>query len=773
MSHYRIESELGRGGMGVVYRAYDERLQRAVAIKVLTEEIAADPIRRHSILDEARASSALTHPAIITIHEVGEEGPTLFIVMELAAGRTLRRRLAEGPLDALDAARVGSQIADALCAAHLRGVVHGDVKPENVMLQPDNRLKLLDFGIARRLTTNTAAITGVLDAGAAAHSPITPSGTLPYMAPELLQGADGDARSDLYSLGVLLYEAVAGQRPFATGDDRSLVHDVISEAPTPLFVLAPAAPAEFTVIVHRLLAKRPADRYQSAADAAADLGRLARALEIAALLPPALAGKRAVAVLPFTLLTPNADDDYLSAALADALINHLSTETTFLVRPISTVMRYGHRGIDALAAGRELNVDVVVDGSVQRSAHRLRVHVQSRSVQDGSTLASARHESDAVDLFGLQDAVANTVMRSLGGTVKPAETHKPALPQNPAAYELYLRAGDRLSRVNRWDVRTAIDMLESATTMAPRFAEAWARLAEARTVMGVIFGPAGAWLPAAQMAVRRALALDRHNAHALSARGRLLWTPAHGFKNRLALRALATALRLNPSCHDALVWQGLIFYHVGMTSHAQASLNAALAANPQDGFAHTFLAQTVLFSGDYDGAEDITQRVLAADPSNLYSNLFAPMSALYRNDFDAMTVRVKHAIQIVGPDPLLESYLALGHAKGGDQRKARRMAAAVLRTRSRLHSHHAVHMVAAISAILDDKARAVSLLKTAARTGFPHYDLFWNDPHFRSLRTYPPFVRLIEVIKREGRSYEREFGAPSLRESRVRERTSY
>ena len=195
-----------------------------------------------------------------------------------------------------------------------------------------------------------------------------------------------------------------------------------------------------------------------------------------------------------------------------------------------------------------------------------------------------------------------------------------------------------------------------------------------------------------------------------------------------------------------------------MTDDARASLTAALASNPQDGFAHTFLAQTVLFSGDYDGAEEITQRVLAADPANLYSNLFAPMSAIYRNDLDAMAVRAKRAAQIVGPDPLLDSYQALGYAKAGDHRKARRMAAAVLRARSRLHSHHAVHMVAAINAILGEKAKAVSLLKTAAKTGFPHYDLFWNDPHFRSLRTYAPFLRLLEGVKREGRSYQREFG---------------
>src|SRR5262245_7805636 len=641
LSHYRIESELGRGGMGVVYRAFDERLQRSIALKVLTEEISADPIRRNSILHEARASSALSHPGIITIHEVGEEGATLFIVMELASGRTLRRRLAEGPLDVREAARVGAQIADALHVAHMRGIVHGDVKPENVMLQPDHGLKLLDFGIARRLTANTAAVTGSLDScSAPSHVRMPPSGTLPYMAPELLRGADGDARSDLYSLGVLLYEAAAGRRPFTAADGAALVQEVIGDRPPPLSSLAPAVSGEFASIVHRLLAKRPADRYQTAADAAADLSGIAHVLEIAAVLPPAVAGKRAVAVLPFTLLTPSPDDEYLSAALADALINHLSTETAFLVRPISTVMPYGHRGLDALAAGRELNVDVVVDGSVQRSAHRLRVHVQSRNVHDGSSLASARHEADAVDLFGLQDAVANTVMTGLGGKDPAVEAPKDSLPQNPAAYEWYLRAGDRLSRGNRWDVRTAIEMLESATTLVPRFADAWARLAEARTVMGVVFDPAGNWLPAAETAVRRALALDRHNAHALSARGRLLWTPAHGFKNRLALRALATALRLNPSCHDALVWQGLILYHVGMTGDARASLTAALTANPHDGFAHTFLAQAVLFSGDYEGGEEITQRVLASDPTNLYSNLFAPMSAVYRNDVAGMTDRV-------------------------------------------------------------------------------------------------------------------------------------
>jgi tetratricopeptide (TPR) repeat protein len=395
---------------------------------------------------------------------------------------------------------------------------------------------------------------------------------------------------------------------------------------------------------------------------------------------------------------------------------------------------------------------------VQRSAHRLRVHVQSRNVHDGSTLASARHESDAVDLFGLQDAVANTVMNALGGEATAAGAQKAGLPQNPAAYELYLRAGDRLSRGNRWDVRTAIEMLESATTLAPRFADAWARLAEARTVMGVVFEPGGNWLPVAQTAVRRALALDRHNAHALSARGRLLWTPAHGFKNRLALRTLATALRLNPSCHDALVWQGLIFYHVGMTEDARASLTGALTANPLDGFAHSFLAQTVLFSGDYEGGEEITQRVLAADPANLYSNLFAPMNAIYRNDLAAMTDRVQRAVHIVGPDPLLDSYQALAQAREGDRRKAQRMAAAVLKQRSRLHSHHAVHMVAAVYAVVGDKAKATALLKKAANTGFPHYSLFRNDRHFESLHTYKSFQRLMTSVKREGMGYQREFG---------------
>jgi len=609
------------------------------------------------------------------------------------------------------------------------------------MVLPDGGIKLLDFGIARRVAIETAALTGLIDARAmhATARAIETSGTLPYMAPELVSGGAADARTDLFALGVLLYECAAQRRPFVGATSSELAHDIVSSAPAPLRSIVPRIPVAFAQTVHRLLEKRPADRYPSARELHADLGSVLRDLELDAIRPASVAARRVVGVLPFALLTPNPGDEYLSGALADAVINHLSTGGSLLVRPTSAVMRYAQQTIDPLRAGAELNVDVVVDGSIQKVDRRLRVHVQARDVRDGSTLLSSRHEADAVDLFGLQDAVADAIGSALGLATRA--TSAPAEPptRSTAAYELFLRAGERLSRANRWETRTAIDMLESAVAVDPRFVDAWARLAEARTIMGVSFDPAGPWLRAAEGAVRKSLALDAHNAQAHSARGRILWTPANGFKHRLALRALATALRLNPGCHEARVWQGLIFFHLGMTEDAKASLTTALAANPDDGFALTFVSQAMMFSGDYDAASEFAHRALAVDPANLYPNLFGPMIPLYRGQFAETEARIKRAADVVGPDPMLDSYQALALAKQGHAQKSLKMPQKALRSRTRLHTHHAMHMSAATYAVLGNKARAVALLTKAAANGFPDYPAFRDDPHFGPLHGYTPF----------------------------------
>jgi serine/threonine protein kinase len=366
ISHYRISAELGRGGMGVVYRAHDERLLRSVAIKILSDASCGSAETRSRMLAEARAASSLHHPGITTIYEVGEDGESIFLVMELVEGRSLRSMLYEGPLDPKRIVEIGAQLAEALDAAHSRRVFHGDIKPENIIVQADGRAKLLDFGVARHGVEDsiTKTVSAVLQID------VTPSiqGTIAYLAPEQLRCEPADGRADLYSLGVAFYELASGRRPFAAPSLGTLISQIISGSTPRLKDAAPSAPPGLCDIVERLLEKEPARRFQTARDLQRELTNVSRELELAAFLPAALAGQRSVAVLPFKLLTPNPNDEYLSMALADAVINHLSASGELLVRPGQSVSRYAQRETDPLSAARDLNVHIV--GQARRRSRR-------------------------------------------------------------------------------------------------------------------------------------------------------------------------------------------------------------------------------------------------------------------------------------------------------------------------------------------------------------------------------------------------------------------
>src|SRR5215472_9789949 len=285
IAHYRITAELGRGGMGVVYRAHDERLLRSVAIKILSDVSRGSAETRSRMLAEARAASNLHHPGITTIYEVGEDGDTIFLVMELVEGRTLRSLLSDGPLEPKRIVELGTQLAEALALAHSRGVFHGDIKPENIVVQPDGRAKLLDFGVARRGVDESVTKTNSAPPEAEATPGI--QGTIAYLAPEQLRCEPADGRADLYSLGVVFYELASGRRPFSAPTVTALVSQTVSGSEPRLKDVAPGVPGAFCFIVEKLLAKDPADRFQRARDLQCELTNLGRELELGAFLPPA------------------------------------------------------------------------------------------------------------------------------------------------------------------------------------------------------------------------------------------------------------------------------------------------------------------------------------------------------------------------------------------------------------------------------------------------------------------------------------------------------
>ncbi len=758
ISHYRIESELGRGGMGVVYRARDLRLRRDVALKLLREEMAGQADRRARVLAEARAAAALNHPTITTIYEVGEEGDLLFIVMELLSGGTLRAAIEQGPMPPRALARLGAQVAEGLAAAHAEGVVHGDIKPENIMLQPDGRVKLLDFGIARQLAEQTVTLTrAALDAHSSAPQM---AGTLAYIAPEQLLGGEAGPGADLYSLGVVLYELACGHRPFPGPTATALMSQVLHDDPPSLGAAAPEAPLELVRIVHQLLAKQSASRCASARGLHADLNNLARDLELgAAGIPAAVAGKRAIAVLPFQLLTPNPEDEYLSVALADAVINRLSAGGELLVRPTSTVRRYLQQSVDSLAAARELNVQVVVEGSIQKVGPRLRVHVQALEAPGGAALLSGKYDSEMADLFGLQDTVAAELAAALLPSQPAAAPPAERPTRNAAAYQAYLRGRERLIRSNRWDIRTAIEMLESATALDPRFADAWASLAEAYLLLAVSFDPSPRWFRLAERAVRRASSLDRHNAEAQVARGQILWSPAKRFQNRAALRALAAALRRRPGATLAVIWQSLILYHVGLHDESIEGINSALAVNPDEAVAHAILGQALTFQGRYEEADECFDRAVALNPAAIWPNVLAPMASLFGNRLDRAAEMIRAGLKVMPGDCSLISCEALLWVKRGERRRGVLLMQKALRGgKTLLHTHHLWHNAAAAYALLGKPAPAVALLRKCAATGLPNYPAFRDDPHFAALHNHPPFLRLMAALKKEWTSYQREFG---------------
>jgi len=380
-------------------------------------------------------------------------------------------------------------------------------------------------------------------------------------------------------------------------------------------------------------------------------------------------------------------------------------------------------------------------------------------------MLSAKHDSDLVDLFGLQDKVADSVAKALGSksAATPTTESLPAPPtKNAKAYEFYLRAIERLARLNRWDMRSAIELFENATQLDPNFADAWARLAEAAIQMAVTFEPGPQWFRRAEQAIRRALAIDPQNAEAKCARGQVLWSPAKRFQNRAALRALGEALRLNPGCQQARIQQGLVFLHVGLLEQAREGLREALAANPDDARTLVFIGQTALFQGNYEEAAEYHTRALKIDPASIWGNLFAPTINIYYQQPERAAEKLRAARNVLPDEPTLVSVEAMIWAHRGEKRRAQQAIQRALRGgKPLLHTHHMWHNAAAAYATIGKPAPAIALLRKASGFGLPNYPAFRDDPHFRPLHNHPGFLRLMADLKREWTGYQREFGSKS------------
>jgi len=615
--------------MGVVYKARDTRLERLVALKFLPPERVADPERKRRFIREARAASALNHPNIITIHDIAEEGGADFIVMECISGRTLSQVIAGKPLPVKDALGYAVQIADALVAAHRAGIIHRDLKPGNVMVTEDGRVKVLDFGLAK-LTEQAPESTLTLVVGTAA-----------YMAPEQAEGQAADARSDIYSLGAVLYEMLAGRRAFS-GFGR--------EEPAPL----KDVPPELQQIVARCLKRNPAERFQTA-------GELKTALEEASREPQAAPS---IAVLPLANLSADKENEYFSDGLAEEIINALTKLPGLRVPARTSSFAFRGKEVDVSEIGAKLKVGHILEGSVRKAGDRLRVTAQLINVADGYHLWSERYDRRMADVFDIQDEIAQAIVDKLRVQLIGEQPLVKRHTANLEAYSYYLKA--RYHMATGWvESFTGVrESFERAITLDPHYAPAYAGLAYYH-FWAPTFGlssPLRSY-PAAKRAALEALALDDTIAEAHMVLGMI---EAFHFEWAPAEREFQRALELNPGlsdCHDMYAFTFL--GPMGRLNDAAAEFEQALELDPLSLFVQCHVGLLSYWKRDYPLAIRQCRRVLELSPNHTLARFCLALASMADGALDQATRAVEEVVALGGRNALVLGALGLVYARSG------------------------------------------------------------------------------------------------------------
>jgi serine/threonine protein kinase/Tfp pilus assembly protein PilF len=750
LGHYRIERKLGTGGMGVVYRAWDERLERFVAIKLLASDDDGPKNGHARVLREARAASALSHPGICTVFEVGEAGGRAYIVMELVDGRPLADAIPPGGMPTEDVVQLGRQIAQALAHAHERGIVHRDLKSSNVIVTPEGRTKLLDFGIAARTRPELEAVTR--SRGAAGDEPAI-AGTLAYMAPEVLQGHPADARSDIWMAGVLLYEMAAGVRPFGGATAFELSTRILRDAAPPLPHRVPAA---LGAVIRRCLSKSPAQRYGRGAELEAALEAIADDARQPATRAP-IGSRRAIAVLPFRDLSSDPDDAHLGLGLADATITELALVRSLLVRPTSSILSYADGPADPLAAANALGVDAIVAGTFQRAGTRLRVTVQLIDAADGRSLWGTKVNTTFEDIFQLQDEVSRQIARALEVELTASDEGRlgQSGPVARPAYEQYLKGRVLLLNERLDTVNEAIECFERVLEIEPGFAQAYAGLADAYARLAFTFMPEGDWHARAQAMCDRALALDPSLPEGRYLRGKLLWSPKGGFDHAGAIREFLSATAARPNLNEAHDWLGIVLFHVAMLDEAPRRFERALAINPDDLVALLHLGFCRYLEGDFRVALEISEEAARRAPSYWASYQIA-LAQVQLGLLDKADRTLEQASRSYAGNVLAYPIRGIIAALQGDAGRARQQVElTVANHKSYGHYHHAQYDIACIYAQIGEPDEAMTWMEAAARNGFPCYRFFERDALLAPARTQPRFATLMDELRTECDGYRK------------------
>ncbi len=614
LSHFKLIELIGQGGMGSVWRAKDMTLGREVALKVLDTEAASNPERLVMFEREARAIAALNHPNIVTIYEIGRAEDLHFIVMEFIRGGSLEKVISPGGLEVKKILDTALAMTEAISAAHKQGITHRDLKPSNIMMTETVRVKVVDFGLAM-LTTPEARDKTKQPTTLTAHSDEgTISGTLPYMSPEQVQGIPVDARSDIFSIGIILYEMATGHLPFTGPNSSTLIASILRDTPVPPTRLNPQLPLRLGRIISTCLEKDPQQRWQSTAELhraleelRSDIGTETHALD------------RSIAVLPFRDMSPDRDQDYLCEGIAEEIMIALAGVKGLRVasRPAAFRFKSTETGIPEI--GEQLGVSTLLDGSVRKAGDRLRVSVELIDVADGFRLWSERYDRDIKDVFAVQDEIARRVVEALQLTLSGDEhgyLGKPST-RDINAYEYYLRGRKFFYKYNKRGVAFARELFERAIAIDPGYARALAGISDCFSYQYMYGGRDPANLEQAITAASRALQLDPELAEAHASLGTALSLSG---RHAEAEDAFQTAIRINSELFEAHYFYARDSFAQGKLDQAIREYEEAIRVRPDDYQAPLLVAQSYEVTGRPDDGTVSRRRGVAIAEEHLSLN---------------------------------------------------------------------------------------------------------------------------------------------------------
>ena len=794
LGRYEVRSFLGAGGMGEVYLAHDSTLRRHVAIKLLTADVAADTDRLARLQQEAYAASSLNHPNILTIHEIGVQDGTHFIATEFIEGENLRQRMARGRLELREVLDIGVQVASALGAAHAAGIVHRDIKPENIMVRKDGIAKVLDFGLAKLVAHGSAEPAEAATKTTADTLPGVVLGTVQYMSPEQARGLQADPRTDIWSLGVVLYELLAGRSTFEGQTSSDVIAAILRSDPPSLTTRVRTVPPELERIVTKALQKDKEERYQAVKDLALDLKELKRRLEVdaqvarssarvnptvdqsvvgiargrstartrialALLVTGAVAVAAgyaryagylggttrnidSVAILPFTNESGDPEKEYLSDGISETLINNLSQISGVKVIARGSAFKYKGKVVDPQEVARALGVEAIVTGRLAQRGENLVISAELMDARDASHMWGDQYHRTATDLLGVQAEISADIAENLRRRLSTGDRDRLTKREtaNQQAYELVLKGRFYFDRGGTQNRKKSVELFQQAIGIDPGYALAYVGLSNAyrALVLNGVLDPRE-FMPKAEAAVRRALELDDSlaDAHVVLANfKRDTWDWAG------AEREYQRALAINPNLARARHSYSFFLSSMQRHDHAIAESRRARELDPLSGAMATGVGYRAFFARRYDEAIVALKQSLEVDRSYGLTHVVLGYAYDAKGMHREAIAAYEEAIRLGDDGPSTQIFYGAALAHAGDRERA----LMILRQLETSKTYVSPGELAILYIALGQRERAFSSLEKGFGARDVQLQFLAVDPAFDSLRADPRFIDLLRRV---------------------------